>query len=69
MNIDDLLVEAEEVYTGNRIVGYVCCCKSCRTKPYGEELHLDRPYGLLTHKEEEYGNVLVYTDTMRFVNS
>ena len=27
MNIDDLLVDAEEVETGNRVVGFVCCYK------------------------------------------
>ena len=26
-----------------------------------------RPIGLLTHPNEEYGNVRVYTDTMEFV--
>ena len=68
MDINKLLVEAEEVNTGKMVVGFVCCCKDCRTKPYGEELKLDRPYGLLTYKDCEYGNVLVYTDTMKFVN-
>lgn len=27
----------------------------------------NRPIGLLTHPNEEYGNVRVYTDTMEFV--
>ena len=68
MNIDNLLVEAEEVNSGKKVVGFVCCCKDCTTKPYGEELKLDRPYGILTHKDCKYGNVLVYTDTMKFIN-
>ena len=66
--VNRLLVEAEEVNSGKKVVGFVCCCKDCSTKPYGEELKLDRPYGLLTHKDYKYGNVLVYTDTMKFVN-
>lgn len=67
MNINNLLVKAEDVNTGKMLIGYVCCCKNCTTKPYGEELHLDRPYGLLTDKDCKFGNVLVYTDTMEFV--
>lgn len=31
MKITDLLVTAEEVQTGKRLIGYVCGCKSCRT--------------------------------------
>ena len=31
MNVEDLIVSAEEVRTGKRLVGYVCGCKSCRT--------------------------------------
>ena len=42
MNIDNLLVESEEVNSGKKVVGFVCCCKDCTTKPYGEELKLDR---------------------------
>ena len=68
MDANKLLVEAEEVNTGNKIIGYVCCCKNCSTRPYGEPLSLFRPYGLLTAKDGMRGNILVYTDTMRFVN-
>lgn len=28
----------------------------------------NRPIGLLTHPDLEYGNVTVYTDNMEFVN-
>ena len=31
VNIKDLIVSAEDVQTGKRIIGYVCGCKSCRT--------------------------------------
>lgn len=52
MKITDLLVTAEEVQTGKRLIGYVCGCKSCRT----------------AFSDEKYGNVRVYTDTMELVN-
>lgn len=68
MNINELLVEAEEVKTGERLIGYVCGCKSCRTAFPDEEYDHSRPIGLLTHPNEEYGNVRVYTDNMKFIN-
>lgn len=68
MQVTDLLVTAEEVSTGERIIGYVCACKSCRTAYPGEKYDKNRPIGLLTHPDEEYGNVRVYTDNMEFVN-
>ena len=27
----DLIVSAECVETGERLIGYVCCCKHCQT--------------------------------------
>lgn len=68
MKITDLLVTAEEVKTGKRLIGYVCGCKSCSTALPGEKYNHNRPIGLLTHPDEEYGNVRVYTDTMELVN-
>lgn len=68
MNIGKLLVKAYDVKTGERLIGFVCCCKSCRT-PFEDEVYdKNRPIGLLTHPNELYGNVRVYTDTMEFVN-
>ena len=67
MNIKDLIVSAEDVQSGKRIIGYVCGCKSCRTAFPDEKYDYNRPIGLLTHPNEEYGNVRVYTDTMEFV--
>ena len=69
MNIDSLLVEAECVKTGERLIGFVCGCKSCSTAFENENYDKNRPIGLLTHPNELYGNVRVYTDTMRFVNA
>ncbi len=54
MNIADLLVTAESCRTGERIIGYVCGCKSCATPFEGEEVD--------TRK------VRVYTDTLELVN-
>lgn len=67
MNITDLIVSAEDVQTGKRLIGYVCGCKSCRTAFPNEQYDHNRPIGLLTHPDEEYGNVRVYTDSMEFV--
>lgn len=67
MVAENLIVSAEEVATGKRIVGYVCGCKSCRTAYEHENYDHNRPIGLLTHPDEEYGNVRVYTDTLEFV--
>lgn len=68
MNIGKLLVRAEEVSTGKMLTGFVCACKSCRTPFENEKYDKTRPLGLLTHPNEEYGNVRVYTDTMYFLN-
>ena len=51
-----------------RLIGYVCGCKSCRTAFPDEKYDHSRPIGLLTHPDEKYGNVRVYTDTMELVN-
>lgn len=69
MKITDLLVSAEEVATGKRLIGYVCGCKSCATPNEFEVYDKSRPVGLLTHPDEKYGNVRVYTDTMEFVDN
>lgn len=69
MNITNLLVTAEEVETGKRLIGYVCGCKSCATPNEFEVCDRTRPMGLLTHPDEEYGNVRVYTDTLEFVDN
>lgn len=66
--LEDLIVSAEEVSTGKRVIGFVCGCKSCRTAFEHEEYDHSRPIGLLTHPEEEYGNIRVYTDTLDYVN-
>ena len=68
MCIEDLIVSAESVETGERLIGYVCGCDGCKTAFENEGYDRSRPIGLLTHPNEEYGNVRVYTDTMRFVN-
>ena len=34
MIAENLIVSAECVQTGKRLIGYVCCCKSCRTRTY-----------------------------------
>lgn len=68
MRIEDLLVEAEDVTTGERIIGFVCGCAECR-KPY-ENFNGDisRPQGMLTSYDGTYGNIKVFTDTMRLIN-
>lgn len=68
MTIENLLVTAERVDTNERIVGYVCGCKSCRTAYEHENYDHNRPIGLLTHPDELYGNVRVYTDNLEFAN-
>lgn len=68
MCVEDLIVSAESVETGERLIGYVCGCDGCKTAFENEGYDRSRPIGLLTHPNEEYGNVRVYTDTMRFVN-
>lgn len=68
MKITDLMVSAESVSTGEWLIGYVCGCKHCRTAFESETYDPNRPIGLLTHPELEYGNVRVYTDTLEFVN-
>jgi len=67
-DIDNLLVEAESVDTGERLIGYVCCCAQCRKIPNHYSGDVTRPLGLLTAKDCSYGNVKVYTDTMEFIN-
>ena len=67
MRIEELLVTAEDIQTGERLTGYVCGCKSCRTAFEHEKYDKNRPIGLLTHPDGLYGNVRVYTDTLEFV--
>lgn len=68
MKITDLIVSAESVATGERVIGYVCGCKQCRTPFENEKVRPNRPIGMLTNAELEYGNVRVYTDTLELVN-
>lgn len=68
MNIGRLLVRAESVSTNKMLTGFVCACKSCRTPNEDEKYDISRPLGMLTHPDERYGNVRVYTDTMYFLN-
>lgn len=67
MKLEDLIVSAEEVSTGERLIGYVCGCKDCRTANENEKYDITRPIGLLTNPDGLYGNVRVYTDNMEFV--
>ena len=68
MNSDDYKERFKaEYYQLVTIYDYVCGCKSCRTAFPDEKYDHNRPIGLLTHPNEEYGNVRVYTDTMEFV--
>lgn len=64
----DLIVSAEEVETGKRLIGYVCCCKGCQTPFESEKYDKTRPLGLLTSQDGSFGNVRVYTDNMEFIN-
>jgi hypothetical protein len=68
MNISDIIVTAESVKTGEQLIGYVCGCKSCRTAFENEKYDHNRSIGLLTHPDEKYGNVRVYTDNMELYN-
>lgn len=64
----DLIVSAECVETGQRLIGYVCCCKSCQTKLLGHKYDKTRPIGRLTTPDGLCGGVEVYIDNMEFVN-
>ena len=68
MNIKDLIVSAEEVSTGRRIIGYFCGCKMCRQAVEYEKYDHNRPIGRITHPDELYGGVRVYADNIEFVN-
>lgn len=67
MKIEDLIVSAEEVGTGKRLVGYVCGCTQCATAHDNEEYDKTRPIGLMTSPDCTFGNVRVYTDNMEFI--
>lgn len=68
MNIQKLIVTAESVETGARLIGFVCGCPDCK-KPYENMVYDEtRPLGMLTNDAGKYGNVKVYTDTMEFYN-
>ena len=64
----DLIVSAEKVSSGERVKGYVCCCKICRTPLDNEKYDKTRPIGRLTSTDGSFGGVRVYTDNMEFVN-
>ena len=68
MKITDLLVTAEEVETGKKIMGYVCGYKLCSTASPGEKYDHSRPIGFLVNPDENCG-VRVYTDTLELVNN
>lgn len=64
----DLIVSAECVKTGERLIGYVCCCEFCQ-KPRGNETwDRSRPVGQWTSVDGLDGGIRVYTDNMEFVN-
>lgn len=63
----DLIVSAECVETGERLIGYVCCCKHCQIAFENEKHDPSRPMGLLTTPDGLEGNIRVYTDNMEFV--
>lgn len=42
--------------------------KGCRTAFENEKYDHNRSIGLLTHPDEKYGNVRVYTDNMELYN-
>lgn len=65
----DLIVSAECVETGERLIGYVCCCAHCQTAFENEKHDPSRPMGLLTTPDGLEGNIRVYTDNMEFINS
>lgn len=43
MKVTDLLVTAEDIETGERLTGYVCGCKQCRTAWEHEDYDHSRP--------------------------
>lgn len=69
MNIlSDIIIIAESVKTGERLIGYVCGCKSFKTALENEKYNHNRPIELLTHSDEKYGIVRVYIDNMELYN-
>ena len=68
MKVEDLIVSAECVETGKRLIGYVCCCESCRKEWGNKEYDKSRPIGVLVSPDRLHAGVKVYTDNMEFVN-
>lgn len=66
MNVNDIIVEAERVDTGERVTGFVCGCKLCRTIEGLTNFNKARPIGRLTFANGEVGGIAVYTDTLAF---
>ena len=64
----DLIVSAECVETGERLIGYVCCCEWCQKARETTKYDKTRPVGHLTTPDGLYGDFEVYTDNMEFVN-
>ena len=64
----DLIVSAECVETGERLIGYVCCCEFCQTKLPSHKYDKTRPIGRLTTPDGLSGGIEVYIDNMEFVN-
>lgn len=66
MNANDIIVEAEKVDTGERVTGFVCGCKLCRTTEGLTNFCKARPIGRLTFANGKAGGIAVYTDTLSF---
>lgn len=64
----DLIVSAECVETGERLIGYVCCCEFCQKARLGEVYDKSRPIGIWNSPDGMSGGFRVYTDNMEFVN-
>ena len=67
MKAEDLIVSAECVETGERLIGYVCCCEWCRRKIPGHKYDETRSIGRLTTPDGYCGGIEVYIDNMEFV--
>ena len=68
MKPEDLIVSAERVDTGDRVIGYVCCCDWCQRKLLNHKYDETRPIGRLTSPDGLNGGIEVYIDNMEFVN-
>lgn len=69
MNVNDIIVEAEKVDTGERVTGFVCGCEICRTTEGLTNFDEARPIGRLTFANGKVGGIAVYTDTLSSVKT